>query len=150
MVIISALPGGLFQYNFERYHPDKVGGAVPTRFISDKIEDSKPDGKAATVKIAISSTVTKSSNIFFNGNAEAAIALIQVQEFIVADKKLKIQFKANRVLQSAKKAKMRELDKKTDKEAIDKGVINSLALLVKIVLISAPFFLNNLIVSKLL
>ena len=33
---------------------------------------------------------------------------------------------------------------------IDKGVTNSLALLVKIVLISALFFLNNLIISRLL
>ena len=93
---------------------------MPIRFIPDTKDETKPDGKSATVKIAISSTVTKSLNIFFNGNAEAAIALIQVHESIVADKKLKIQFKANRVLQSAKKAKMRELDKKTDKEAIDK------------------------------
>ena len=122
MVIISALPLGLLQSNFERYRPDKVGGAVPIRFIPDKIEEAKPDGKASTVKIAISSTVTKSLNIFFDGNAEAAIALIQVHETIVADKKLKIQYKANRVLCSSKKAKMIELekDKKTNKDAIEK------------------------------
>ena len=59
-------------------------------------------------------------NIFFNGNAEAAIALIQVHESIVADKKLKIQYKANRVLQSAKKAKIREMEKEKNKEAVDK------------------------------
>ena len=91
---------------------------MPIRFIPDTKDETKPDGKSATVKIAISSTVTKSLNIFFNGNAEAAIALIQVHESIVADKKLKIQFKANRVLLSAKNAKMIELDKETDKEAI--------------------------------
>ena len=120
MVIISALPLGLLQSNFERYRPDKVGGAVPIRFIPEKVEEIKPDVKAATVNIAISSTVTKSLNIFFNGNAEAAIALIQVHESIVADKKLKIQYKANRVLQSAKKAKMREMEKENNKAAVDK------------------------------
>ena len=39
---------------------------------------------------------------------------------------------------------------KVDKDSIDKGVTNSFALLVKIVFISALFFLNNLIVSRLL
>ena len=124
MVIISALPAGLLQSNFERYRPDKVGGAVPIRFIPDKIEDTKPEGKQSTVKIVISSTVTKSLTIFTNGNAEAAIELIQVHESIVADKKLKVQYKANRVFMSTKKAKLKELekDKKTNKEAIEKMI----------------------------
>ena len=109
MVIISALPLGLLQSNFERYHPDKVGGTVPIRFIPDKIEEKKTNRKSETVKIAISFTVTKSLNIFFNGNSDTAIALIRVHESIVADKKLKIQYKENCVLCSAKKAKMRQL-----------------------------------------
>ena len=46
----------------------------------------------------ISQTVTKSLKFFLNGNAVAAIEIIQVQESIVADRKLKIQYKANRVL----------------------------------------------------
>ena len=98
MVIISALPAGIQQQNFERYRPEKVGGAVPIRFIPDKSEDTKPEGKQSTVKIVISPTVTKSLTIFQNGNAEAAIELIQVHESIVADKKLRIQYKANLVL----------------------------------------------------
>ena len=122
MVIISALPAGLLQSNCERYRPDKVGGAVPIRFIPDKIKETKPEGKQSTVKIVISTAVTKSLNIFTNGNAEAAIELIQVHESIVADKKLKVQYKANRVFMSTKKAKLKELekDKKTNKEAIEK------------------------------
>ena len=122
MVIISALPSGLLQSNFERYFPDKVGGAVPIRFIPDKIEEKKPEGKQSTVKIVISTTVTKYLNIFTNGNAEAAIELIQVHESIVADKKLKVQYKANRVFMFTKKAKLKDIekDKKTNKEAIEK------------------------------
>ena len=102
MVIISALPVGLLQSNFERYRPEKVGGAFHIRFIPDKVEDTTPKGKQSTVKIVISPTVTKSLNIFFNGNAEAAIELIQVHESIVADKKLKVQYKANHVFMSTK------------------------------------------------
>ena len=122
MVIISALPTGLQKQNFERYHPEKVGGAVLIRFIPDKVEESKTEGKQQTVKIVISPTVTKSLKIFFNGNAEAAIELIKVHKSIVADKKLKIQYKANRVLVSSKKAKIKELEKENgDKKAeIDK------------------------------
>ena len=52
---------------------------VNLRIEIDKIKDSKPDGKTSAVKIVISLTVTKSLNIFFNGNAKAAIELIQVQ-----------------------------------------------------------------------
>ena len=90
MVIISALPTGLLQSNFERYCPNKVGGAVPIIFIPDKVEDTKPEGNQSTVKIVISTTVIKSLKIFSNRNAEAAIELIQVHESIVANKKLKV------------------------------------------------------------
>ena len=119
MVIISALPAGLQQQNFERYRPEKVGGAVLIWFIPDKSEDTKPEGKQSTVKIVISPTVTKSLAIFQNGNAEAAIELIQVHESIVADKKLRIQYKANRVLALSKKAKIKELEKSDDDQAVE-------------------------------
>ena len=124
MVIISALPAGLQQQNFERYRPEKVGGAVQIRFIPDKSEDTKPEGKQSTVKIVISPTVTKSLEIFQNGNAEAAIELIQVHESIVADKKLRIQYKANRVLVSSKKAKIKELKDKGDEDQVEIDKIN--------------------------
>ena len=101
MVIISALPTGLLQQHFQRYLPEKVGGAVPICFIPDKVYE-KNWRKELTVNIVISPTFTMSLNIFFNGNAEAAIELIQVHKSIVADKKLKIHYKANRVLVSRK------------------------------------------------
>ena len=124
MVIISALPAKLLQSNFESYRPDKVGGAMPIRFIPDKVNDTKPEGKKSTVKIVILTTVTKSLNIFTNGNAEAAIELIQVHESIVADKKLNVQYKDMCVFMSLKKAKLKDIekDKNTNKDSIEKMI----------------------------
>lgn len=124
MVIISGLPAGLQQQNFERYHPEKVGGAMPIWFIPDKSEEPKSEGKQSTVKFVISPTVTKSLAIFHNGNEEAGIELIQVHESIVADKKLRIQYKANGVLVSSKKAKIKELKDKGDDNQVDIDKIN--------------------------
>ena len=124
MVIISELPAGIQQQNFDRYHPEKVGGAVPIRFIPDKLEETKPEGKQSTVKIVISPTVKKSLAIFQNGNAKSAIELIQVHEYIVADKKLRVQYKANRVLVSSKNAKVKELKDKDEEDQVEIDKLN--------------------------
>ena len=124
MVIISVLPIGIFQKNFERYLPGKVGGAVPIRFIPNKVKDHFNDSKQSTVKIFISSTVTKSL-IFFNRNSEAAIEPIKVHKSIVTDKKLKFQYKYSRDLATSKKNKIKELDKYSDDKSLEIDILNS-------------------------
>ena len=110
MVIISALPPGLLQHNFERYRPENLWGSILVRFISNKVETTdKNDGRQSVVKIVISFSVTKSLKFYHDGNTETAIELIKVHKEILYDNKLSTLAQANRALSNRKQAQSTQL-----------------------------------------
>ena len=59
MALQAELPKIIIASNFERYDPNRQGGRVTIRFVLEleHVPDNKSNGKYATVKSKISSTV---------------------------------------------------------------------------------------------
>ena len=116
----TSLPENLKIKDCERFDPTKVGGAPPIRFVPEtettKESSEKDSKKQRYVKITAVEGITKTYDIFHEGNAEAICRLIRDHEQIVEDKKLQERLESTNALIRAKRAERDEVDKLEDPE----------------------------------
>ena len=84
MVVLTQIPGGLRKLVFEKNNSNLIGGLPLVRFVN--YSPKKPaDEKLSFINITFPKSVTKNSDIFSNGNMEAAIKLVMIHETILTD-----------------------------------------------------------------
>ena len=91
MVLRAELPKLLIASNFERYDPNRQGGRVSIRFVTEQeptIDEKKID-KSSTVKFKISATVKKTHKVLSTRGTEAFINHTKMHKTIVADCKVR-------------------------------------------------------------
>ena len=103
----------------ERGDPAKSGGLPPIRFVPEKPDESEKDN---TVTIKMDDHVKKNFKVFESGDTERVIALIQDHESIVADRKLKEEFKAAAALWNVAKTELAACKDAGERSAINKRI----------------------------